>query len=179
MNTQNFRSYMSIKPAVDEIFNQLSWLLAQLSNDEYSQVSPQLNGASVGQHVRHTLEFFKCLIDGSKTGSVNYDLRERDIFLESNTLQAKALIEELIGSFDSMEEKQEIDLIQSYGEGSEPICAQSNVLRELVYNLEHAVHHMALIRIGLREVKPKLKLEDSFGVASSTIRYKKSQLINH
>ena len=169
---------MPVKPAINEILEQLSWLLTHVSNDEYSCPSGNLNSATIGQHVRHTLEFFKCLIDGVKLGEVNYDRRERDIFLESNTLEAKALIDELKTKIDGLSENIDLRLIQSYGESVEPVEVQSNVLRELVYNLEHAVHHMALIRIGLKEVKPSLQLADSFGIANSTMRHKKSQLVN-
>lgn len=169
---------MSIKQAINDIFNQLSWLLANLSNEEYSHQSSVLNSASVGQHVRHTLEFFKCLVQGIDECTVNYDRRERDIFLENNTLQAQSLIDELKNSIEGLDESVELKLVQSYQESSQPIEVESNVLRELVYNLEHAVHHMALIRIGIKEVKPNLILDESFGVANSTMRYKKSQMVN-
>ena len=51
----------------------------------------------------------------------------------------------------------------------------SNLDRELVYNIEHAIHHMALIKIGIKEVAPQLQLPEGFGVANSTIRHKKQQ----
>jgi hypothetical protein len=47
--------------------------------------------------------------------------------------------------------------------------------RELVYNIEHVVHHMALVKIGLKELLPDLDLPDDFGVAVSTIRYQHSE----
>jgi hypothetical protein len=52
----------------------------------------------------------------------------------------------------------------------------TNFLRELVYNIEHAVHHMALIRIGVREVAPHITLPPDFGVAASTIRHQQKTL---
>lgn len=169
---------MTVKPAVDQLLNQINTLLGQLSNDDYSKPIPVLNGSSIGQHVRHTLEFFKCLLDGVPGREVNYDLRKRDVFLESNTLQAKALTDELVHLLKHQETDLELTLIQSYGESEETAAhVQTNLLRELIYNIEHAVHHMALIRIGLKEIKPDLELDQSFGIANSTLRYQKSQAI--
>jgi uncharacterized damage-inducible protein DinB len=167
---------MTVKPTVDKIFVQISGLLEHLSNEEYSQIAHVLNGSSIGQHVRHTLEFFKCLFDGAQLGEINYDQRKRDIFLESNTLQAKALLDELSVQLSQQSMDKQLVLIQCYGEAEvEENKVDSTVLRELIYNIEHAVHHLALIRIGLKEVKPDLVLDPSFGVANSTVRHQRSQ----
>jgi hypothetical protein len=54
------------------------------------------------------------------------------------------------------------------------ITIETNFLRELVYNIEHAVHHMAIIKIGVREVAPQIVLPHDFGIAASTIRYQEA-----
>jgi len=51
--------------------------------------------------------------------------------------------------------------------------------RELVYNIEHAVHHMAIMKIGVREIASYIKLDPDFGIAASTIRYKDSTVSIH
>jgi len=48
----------------------------------------------------------------------------------------------------------------------------SNYYRELAYNLEHTIHHMALIRVGVNEVS-SIELPVEFGVAYSTVKYRK------
>ena len=48
----------------------------------------------------------------------------------------------------------------------------TNYYREIAYNLEHTIHHMALIRVGLRELGD-IAVDDSYGVASSTLKYRK------
>ena len=45
--------------------------------------------------------------------------------------------------------------------------------REVVYNTEHAIHHLALIKVALIEMKVDL-VSDNFGMAYSTIKHKNS-----
>ncbi|NBP71028.1 MAG: hypothetical protein EBU52_20110, partial [Cytophagia bacterium] len=55
------------------------------------------------------------------------------------------------------------------------VTIESNFMRELVYNIEHAVHHMAIMKIGIKEVAPYIQLPFDFGVAASTIRHKEAE----
>ena len=45
--------------------------------------------------------------------------------------------------------------------------------RELFYCDEHTIHHLALIRVGINEIGG-YQLNESFGVAPSTIKYRQS-----
>lgn len=49
---------------------------------------------------------------------------------------------------------------------------QSNYYRELLYNLEHCVHHQALIKVAVLQFE-NILIDDNFGVARSTIEYRK------
>ena len=51
---------------------------------------------------------------------------------------------------------------------AQPFSVDSNVQRELAFNLEHAIHHQALIKIGLNQLGQHM--ESGFGVAPSTLR---------
>ena len=48
----------------------------------------------------------------------------------------------------------------------------TSMQRELVYNYEHCLHHLAIIRIGLSVIQPSLILPNHFGVAPSTLAYR-------
>ena len=48
---------------------------------------------------------------------------------------------------------------------------QTNYFRELLYNLEHSIHHQALIKIALYRI-PHIKIPETFGVAPSTLEYR-------
>ncbi|MES1250230.1 MAG: hypothetical protein ABUL46_06065, partial [Chitinophaga rupis] len=79
---------MHLKSPVLRLFLQLTQLLEQLSDEEYSMPVKALSGAAVGQHVRHVIESFQELEAGYPAGDVNYDLRKRDRRLETDRLFA-------------------------------------------------------------------------------------------
>ena len=43
--------------------------------------------------------------------------------------------------------------------------------REIIYNTEHTIHHLALIKVGLIELNINI-VNPEFGMAYSTIKYK-------
>jgi hypothetical protein len=45
---------------------------------------------------------------------------------------------------------------------------KSNFERELLFNIEHCIHHQAIIKIGFLHLN-KMELNDDYGVAKSTI----------
>jgi hypothetical protein len=163
---------MLLQKPVQHIFDQLKDVLQQISCEAYRQPSAVLNGATIGQHVRHTIELFQCLLSGYEQGSVNYESRNRDITIETNRQLAHHLLTEIIGHLN-IENKPLMLLSYSNEEQSEMLAVETNFYREVVYNLEHAIHHMALIRIGIQDVCT-LTLKEDFGVAASTIQYRKA-----
>jgi hypothetical protein len=42
--------------------------------------------------------------------------------------------------------------------------------REIVYNTEHIIHHLALIKVALIEMKLNI-VDENFGMAYATIKY--------
>jgi hypothetical protein len=162
---------MMLKQPIQHVFVQLSETLKQLSNEEYIQPSRILINATIGQHVRHIIELFQCLEKGYDTGVVNYEKRKRDYQIETNKELASLLLKEIYQGL----EKENKDIIleaEDYCESMQVVSIPSNYYRELAYNLEHTIHHMALIRVGVNEVS-SIKLPDEFGVAYSTIKYRK------
>ena len=47
----------------------------------------------------------------------------------------------------------------------------SSYSREILYAIEHAVHHMAILKIGVNLEFKKVTVPPNFGVAESTVRY--------
>ena len=161
---------MTIQQSVQVIFQQLEDSLVQLTNEQYCKRIDALSGATVGQHVRHVVEMFICLQDGYATGTVNYENRKRDITIESSNEVAINLMRHINTSL--FVQNKELILEAGFDENSfELNQIPTNYFREIAYNLEHAIHHMALIKIGINEVS-EVTLPEGYGVASSTIKYR-------
>ncbi|MGZ8559420.1 MAG: hypothetical protein ACXWWC_13840 [Chitinophagaceae bacterium] len=161
---------MLLKQPIQNVFVQLSASLHQLTEAEYSQPSKILLNASIGQHVRHIIELFLCLEKGYETGTVNYEKRKRDYKIETDKDFAIQLLKEIYHRLD----RPDIDLVmeaEEYEDVSGVVAIRSNYYREIAYNLEHTIHHMALIRVGINEVS-SIVLPDQFGVAYSTIKFR-------
>jgi hypothetical protein len=161
---------MLLKKSVQHVFVQLSEALLQLQDAEYSQPSRILFNASIGQHTRHIIELFLCLEHGYENGVVNYEKRKRNRDIETDRQFAIGLLKSIYQQMD----KPNIDLVleaDDYDEEMFTVSIPTNYYREIAYNLEHTIHHMALIRVGINEVA-SIVLPDEFGVAYSTIKYR-------
>lgn len=157
-----------ITQPVISLLSQLQTLLEMLTDDQYSEKVPLLSNASLGQHVRHIIEFFLELENGYATGTVNYDGRKRDYAIETRRSAALDAIQVVI--MNLKKENKQLMLIADFG--SDALCqVLTSYERELVYNLEHIIHHMALLRIGVNAVSA-VELPDNFGVAISTLKYR-------
>ena len=162
---------MQLQQAVNNVFVQLADTLQQLSSQEYVKPCNTLFNNTIGQHVRHIIELFQCLENGYDTNMVNYEKRPRDIVIETDKELASQLLQDIFKKLNRP--NKELVLEATYDEHStDAITITTNYYREIAYNLEHTIHHMALIRVGITEVSG-IQLSDDFGVASSTVKYRK------
>lgn len=157
---------MHLRSAILHLFSQLTELLEQLTDEEYCIPIAALSGSTIGQHFRHVIECFQELEEGYHGGDVNYDLRRRDRCLETSRQLARRQID-LVSAASGRPDKP-LRLHAAFDEGMDVIFS-STYYRELLHNLDHTVHHMALIRGGLSAF-PRIRLPESFGVAYSTLR---------
>ena len=150
------------------VLKQLIRLLEQLNYDEYSAKHSILSNGSIGGHVRHTIELFQQLFIGYSIGEINYDNRKRDIRLEED-------IEFAIDSLATIIVNLRLDdktlRLGGLHLGNQSI--ESTYRRELLYNLEHCIHHQALIKVALLS-QGKINIPDSFGIAKSTLMHRKA-----
>lgn len=166
---------MHLNHACISILDQLGSLVSQIREEDYFKPIDTLSNSTIGQHLRHTLEFFICLEQGFEKGKVNYDKRGHDKLIESDKFLGLAAIERIKNFINKQKDDRVLELEVGYNlSKDEFVTINTNYLRELVYNIEHAVHHMALIKIGVREAASYVNLPAGFGIAASTIRYKES-----
>ena len=151
-----------------QTIEQFKNVLSQLSSDCYKRPCNALSNSSIGQHTRHIIELYQCLINGYESAVVSYDKRERNKRIEEEidfaVLQLSDIQEKL--------EKPDKEIYMTYELGDNEVGLKSNYFREVMYNLEHAIHHHALIKVGIKDMTT-IELPDSFGVAPSTIQYRK------
>ena len=157
-----------LKSSVINNLSELSHLLQQLQPEEFTQQHVELSNATIGEHTRHIIEMYKCLLCSYEAGNVNYDLRKRDFQLQSK-------IEIALNEINTLKETVDLEnkkMIVSQGKEVITLSIETNYFRELLYNLEHSIHHQALIKVALLKF-PHVNISEDFGVARSTIEYKK------
>ncbi|MEZ0540327.1 DinB family protein [Fibrella arboris] len=183
---------MSLKSASTDSLMQLADLIGQLSDADYARPLPVLSGNTIGKHIRHIVEFYELLIRSVATAQrearsgmpdhgvpapLNYDRRQRDLQLETDTDETLRRISRIDRAISRIDLNQPLCLEADLSvAGSEPVQIPSTVARELLYNVEHAVHHMALIQVAVRHEFPAVELPDHFGVAYSTVQH---QAVSH
>ncbi len=142
-------------------------VLSGIKEENYKMECSLLSGASIGQHTRHIIELYKCLIDGYDAALVCYDSRKRDRRIEQELNFAISQLEQIKISLRKPDKK----IYISYELNNKEGILQSNYYREVMYNLEHMIHHEALIKVGINHFE-NLELPVSFGVAPSTMQYR-------
>ncbi|MEN2400202.1 DinB family protein [Flavobacterium sp. MC2016-06] len=153
----------SINHSLDELTN----LLDQLSNQSYSKSCQALSDSTIGEHTRHILEMFQCLENSYDSGILNYDNRERNKRIQTETEFAKQCILQVK---TGLKRENKTIYLEQIIDGL-TFRIQSNYYRELLYNLEHCIHHQALIKVAVLQCENVL-LNENFGVARSTIAYR-------
>jgi hypothetical protein len=111
---------------------------------------------------------FQCLEENYELGIVNYDNRKRNIAIQTDTEIAISQIRIIQDSLEKQNKKIELQQIID----GEEIRLDSNYFRELLYNLEHCIHHQALIKVAVLQSETII-VDENFGVARSTIEYRK------
>lgn len=172
---------MNISEACIRILDQLATLVQEIDGRDFTKPSKVLSQSTIGQHLRHTLEFFICFEQGFECGVVNYDKRAHDRLTETDKLVALNTIRRIREFVSALQgDTKPLRLEVGFDPDKEQYTSiETNASRELVYNIEHAVHHMAIMKIGIREVAPYISLPCDFGVAASTVRHREAAVSAH
>jgi len=158
----------SIFSRSDETLNSLVQVLKQLPGaGSYTNPCEALSNATIGQHTRHIIELYQCLLAGYASAKVNYDDRKRNPLYENDMDAAIEVVKEIQQSLLQPDKQLQIFC----GAVGNSVCIESNYYREVLYNLEHCIHHQALIKVALLTIS-NINIENGFGVAPSTLQYR-------
>ena len=169
--------YQNLIRSTDQMLEQLQELLQSLDEPSYRKALPVISNASIGEHVRHCVEFFQALIGGVDGGSVCYDRRKRDPAIQTDPQFAADAVQLIRDGLANLPERGDapIKLEVEWLDGDP---AESTLGRELHYVQDHLLHHSALIKVALRSMPeiPAQQVRDfeKFGVAPSTLTYQAS-----
>lgn len=161
------------------IFNQLQQqlvslteVLNKLSDSDFYYKIQHLSGATIGGHTRHVIELIQCAVKAHATGYVDYIHRKRNLKLETDREFAISELIQLQRQYRLPDKKLKmvVDEMETLFKNE----AETTYYREMIYNTEHCIHHLALIKVALIELNLPL-VNPEFGMAYSTIKYKALQ----
>lgn len=161
------------------------------AKEQYQQPCPIVR-ASVGQHVRHSMDHMELAanmavqkVSAAGNAEIHYDLRSRGGSDESDMDEAEARIrrvQQLLreqatskGDHDNADHASVLACFMLSGDGDE-FQLPSTIHRELGFAAHHAIHHLAMVKIIALEtlqLSPDIMPLD-FGKAPSTINYDNS-----
>lgn len=168
---------MNAKQGTILIAAQMTGLLENISKDVYTRPLPLFHGSSIGQHFRHILEFYTCLFESTLKAQVDYSSRKRNNVLSECPRAALAVLDYIANTVKNLDHHQWLMIESEFS--SEVIRADkrpsymSSMGRELQYAFDHAVHHLAIIRMGLEVYFPTIPVDADLGMAPSTLKYQR------
>lgn len=145
------------------ILSEIQSLCKLVTNEQFIAKCNNISGYSIGAHVRHSLEMFVVLSELEPNSLLNYDKRRREANLESNPELASELCESLKITLQKDDYAFEMESLTQFGNQ----IIHTSYHRELMYCSDHAVHHLALIKIACNELEIR-DLPENLGVAYST-----------
>jgi hypothetical protein len=157
---------------------QVKKLTIVLSEEVYCRPLHVLSGSTIGQHIRHIIEFYTCLLSQQQKQVINYDLRKRNQLIEEYPKSCALAIDEILAKLDEFSAEFESKPLQFENCNLKTDIKFSRITtsleRELVYCLDHCIHHQYFIKIGLTSMKLGHYLHEDFGIAPSTLIHRKS-----
>ena len=169
---------MNCKDGTFSMAAQIFELLNLLDNQGYAASLDVFHGSSLGQHFRHILDFYKSIIKGNHLGHIDYSDRERSTQVEIDIAYAKNAIDHVIKAIKDLDEQKPI-LVKadfSHHVKEDRPMVESSIGRELMFAYDHALHHLAMIMIGIRTSLPGIQINEALGVAPATLKYRNDKI---
>lgn len=134
---------------------------------------------SVGPHLRHCVDHFRLLLDGWRSGSVDYDSRPRELRLERDPEAMRGALAAIAGSLAEIRNADlvlELTVIQSAAPGRPTVSSPSRLERELVFLSGHTIHHIAIMLLAAHAAG--IVIPAHLAVAYSTEAYRDALAID-
>ncbi len=146
-------------------------LLSDINDEQYKTPIVHLGNASIGEHTRHIIELLQCAVTGCKTGIVDYINRNRNLALQNERIIALNSLELIQYQIQLPDQPLRIKVEKMVGANELDLYISTTYFREIVYNTDHTIHHLALLKVALYELKLDI-VNSEFGMSQPTIKYK-------
>ena len=157
--------------ATQDVLLQGLSLLFKLSDRTYCQIV-EARGASIGEHYRHVVQHFECVIRSIRSGEINYEARERNHRLETDvTFAAIATCDVLraIKKYDIATLNRACAVVSTLTDlAAQPLFVETTVRRELAYCIGNALHHYTIVRQICRQIGVEVPPEFAITRSSSS-----------
>jgi len=168
---------VALNKLIDANLQAIDQVLEVVTALSVASYKARVNGRSQpGAHIRHVLDHYISLQQGIDTGIVDYDHRRRDCQAEScpevaiNELTIiRQWLRELPSENLALQVKSEVSLCDSCS-----ITLDTDLERELLYTLNHTVHHMAYVALLLQSNGEEVNA--TIGVAPATASHRRTRL---
>lgn len=151
------------------IIDQILLLIESLNADQYTQTLTLFENSSLGKHFRHIHDFYECFLKADS--NVDYTKRARNQTIETEPKQAIFAFRVIQKRLESITSKT-ITVLGDFDKHElDRTIIQSSTERELMFLHDHAVHHLAIIKMGIKFAFPELKVPEEVGVAPATLSY--------
>ena len=162
---------MSCKEAVGKIIEQIINLVEQIPSEDYNRSLAVYENATLGKHFRHIYEFFDCILEQCDCGELDYSQRKREASIENSASVAKEHFISLLDRMNCLDENQSLQVYTDFSDDGVRHAVSTSVGREIMYAYDHAVHHLAIVRIGVQSLSADITMDSTLGIAASTIKH--------
>ena len=163
---------MNCKEGAIQLIDQIIEIIDVVPTTSYADPLEVFGGSTYGKHFRHIYDFFNCLVEQCGCQKVDYALRMRNEAIETSQETAISHFSEIKKTMADLCEEAPLEVYADFAmiNGERP-KVQTSIGREIMYAYDHAVHHLAIVKIGLRTQFPDLEINNNIGVAASTIEH--------
>ncbi len=157
--------------ALNTVQSEISLALSGLTPEDYCSTA---HGSSIGAHIRHLLEFIQALVHGTQNGVIDYEARKRNPLYEQSPIAALQELENTISTLKNILSSTDHSLSYTLRETPSINSCKMNFTtslgREALFVIEHATHHIALVRMLLEQQGKKPS--GDIGVSVATYMYR-------
>jgi len=160
-----------LRKALSSCLEQVETILDLIEQGASDRAEVTYRERSLGKHVRHIIDHILAFKASEKSGLLDYDRRNRGSDIEVDWGTAREFLDgvrEWLVNAETpsvpLRVKSEIDCQASVSE-----LFESNSDRELLYLINHTIHHIAFMRLLMEQ--EGYHLPDHIGLAPSTASY--------